>query len=188
VKVVDGTRLNLRDANNLPAPEALIGSFFAYANDFLGGVSVAAADVDGDGKAEVVTGAGPGGSPHVKVYAGGTLREVLSVIPYTPNFRGGVNVGAGDLDGDGLAEIITGAGAGGGPHVGIYDGKTAASKAQFFAFAPDDLSGVTVAVRPLSAGGATLVTASGSGALKTFTAGVVDDLLDGALLGGIAVG
>ena len=186
VKVVDGTRLGERDADNLPT--GLLASFFAYANDFLGGVSVAAADVDGDGRADVVTGAGPGGSPHVKVFDGGTLREVLSVIPYNPGFRGGVNVGAGDLDGDGRAEIITGAGADGGPHVGIYDGKTAASKGQFFAFAPGDTTGVTVAVRPLSAGGATLVAASGSGALKSYTAGVVDDLLEGALFGGITVG
>ena len=188
VKVVDGTKLGQRDRFDLPAPGALLGSFFAYAADFLGGVNVAAADTDGDGKAEVVTGAGPGGSPHVKVFAGGTLKEILSVIPYNPGFRGGVNVAAGDLDGDGLAEIVTGAAAGGGPHVGIYNGRTGASKGQFFAFAPDDTSGVTVAVKPLSAGGATLVTASGSGGLKTYTAGEVDDLLDGALFPGIAVG
>ncbi|QDU22590.1 hypothetical protein [Urbifossiella limnaea] len=73
----------------------------------------------------------------------------------------------------------------------MYDGVTAASKAQFFAFAPSDYGGVTVAVRPLSTGGTALVAASGTGGLRSFAAPSfqdVDDVLNGTLLGGIAVG
>ena len=42
-------------------------NFFAYAQTFYGGVTVGSADVNGDGFDDIITGAGPGGSPHVKI-------------------------------------------------------------------------------------------------------------------------
>jgi hypothetical protein len=36
---------------------------------------------------------------------------------YSPNFQGGVYVAAGDVNGDGTPDIITGPGSGGGAHV-----------------------------------------------------------------------
>jgi hypothetical protein len=42
--------------------------------------------------------------------------------PTVPAIRGGLHVAAGDLDGDGRAEIVTGAGAAGGSRVRIYSG------------------------------------------------------------------
>jgi len=81
----------------------------------------------GDGVAEIITGAGPGGGPHVRAFdvVGGVM-EVASFFAYDVAFTGGVNVAAADLTGDGVAEIITGAGPGGGPHVRVRDvsGKT----------------------------------------------------------------
>ncbi|MBI2469163.1 MAG: hypothetical protein HYV62_15325, partial [Candidatus Rokubacteria bacterium] len=53
----------------LPAP---LGSFFAYDAAFTGGVRVASCDLTGDTHAEVITGAGPGGGPHVRVFDGMT--------------------------------------------------------------------------------------------------------------------
>ena len=71
-------------------------------------------DVDGDGLDEIVTGAGPRGGPHVRVFkvSGGTVTELASFYAYDPPFGGGVFVACGDVTGDGLAEVITGAGRG----------------------------------------------------------------------------
>ena len=83
---------------------------------------MAAGDVTGDGIAEIITGAGPGGGPHVRAFtSGGGVTEVIGLYAYDPAFGGGVSVAAGDETGDGIADIITGAGAGGGPHVRVLD-------------------------------------------------------------------
>ena len=91
---------------------------------FTGGVFVAAGDVNGDGCADIVTGAGAGGGPHVRVFDGRTGTETHGFFAFAPAFTGGVRVAAGDVNGDGHAEIIIGAGPGGaarGPRVRPVD-------------------------------------------------------------------
>src|SRR5207237_284473 len=112
----------------------LVRSFLAYDAGFTGGVSVAAGDVNGDGIDDIITGAGPGGTPHVRVVDGRTSATVRNFLAYTSNFHGGVFVAAGDLTGDRVADIITGAGPGGGPHLRAFDGRTLAPLQSFFAF------------------------------------------------------
>jgi hypothetical protein len=148
---------------------ALLGEFFAYASSFTGGVQVAAADVDGDGRAEIITGAGPGGGPHVRVFDTADGQQLPgpagSFFAYGPNFRGGVFVAAGDVDGDGRAEIITGAGATGGPHVRVIRASDGQQLASFFAYAAQFTGGVRVGVTDLNGDRrAELVLAPGAGA------------------------
>lgn len=123
---------------------ALTAEFQAFPTAFLGGVYVAAGDVNGDGKADVITGAGAGATPLVRIFDGDTLDLISSYFAYAENFTGGVHVAARDLDGDGLAEVLTGAGKGGGPHVAAFHPLLADNFAGFYGFDPSFTGGVFV--------------------------------------------
>ena len=110
----------------------LRANFFAYNKSLRGGVSVALGDVNGDGQLEIVTGAGRSDEPLVKIFSlSGNLK--FSFLAYDKRFRGGVEVAVGDLDDDGVADIVTGPGPGGGPHVRVFNGN-GDLMSQFFAF------------------------------------------------------
>lgn len=120
--------------------DAEVRSFFAYVG-YAGGVTVASGDINGDGKADIVTGTAALNS-HVKAFDGTTGAELRSFLAF-PGFLAGVNVGAGDLDGDGKAEILVGA-ATTASHIKAFDGGTNAEVRSFFAF-PGFPGGVDVA-------------------------------------------
>ena len=63
------------------------------------------ADVTGDGKEEIITGARKGGGPQVRVFDldGNLLSQFFA---YDPSDRGGILVSSGDVNADGIAEIF----------------------------------------------------------------------------------
>jgi hypothetical protein len=118
---------------------------FAYDPGLLAGLFVAAGDVDGDGHADLVTAPDAGGGPHVRVFRGSDGAPLLELFAFDVGFRGGVRVAAGDVTGDGRAEILTGAGAGGGPHLRVLDGTTGVPLRELFPYSPGYTGGIHVA-------------------------------------------
>jgi len=144
-------------------------SYFAYGT-LKWGVNVCCGDIDGDGTDEIITGAGPGAvfGPHVRGwrYQDGAAQAMpaVSFLAYGTN-KFGVNVACGDLDDDGIDEIITGAGPGQifGAHVRgwNYDGSvTPMPGISFFAF--DSRYGASVAASDVDFDGIDeIITATG---------------------------
>jgi hypothetical protein len=141
-----------------------VGSFYAYEPGFTGGVNVATADVNGDGVDDIITGPGPGRAPTVNVIDGASLLKGQVVLlrsfnAYVPAFLGGVYVAAGGTQ-NGTGVIITGAGAGGGPHVEEFQYATLKVVKSFFAYDPAFRGGVRVAT---SSVGGDIITGAGPG-------------------------
>jgi hypothetical protein len=186
VKVIDGTKLNQLQNNAEIANSALLGQFLAYSPFFSGGVRVAAADQNGDGVIDIVTGAGPGGGPHVKVIDGNKLSQLQNnseirdgalinqFYAYAPTFNGGVYVAASRIDNNPV--ITTGTGLGGEPEVKVISGgaslllnnlsepRGASVLGDFFAYDPAFGGGVSVANADLNADGVVdIITGPGPG-------------------------
>jgi hypothetical protein len=175
VRVYDGTT-----GQPLPGP---LDSFYGISPaGFTGGIFVAAGDVNGDGYADIIIGADAGGGPQVQVFSGkdGSLLRSFNAMP--AYFSGGVRVAAGDVNGDGLADIIAGAGPGGGPQVTVYSGADQSVLASFFALPASFAGGVTVAAGDLKGAGlADIITGAGPGGLpqvEVFSAAGNGTLLD----------
>ncbi|MBU1178224.1 VCBS repeat-containing protein [Patescibacteria group bacterium] len=84
--------------------KTVLGEWNAY-DDAECGASVAMGDIDYDGQAEVIVGAGPGGGPHIRVYEADGTRKAIQFFAFHPNYHGGIDVAAGDIDNDGKADI-----------------------------------------------------------------------------------
>src|SRR5207244_3638653 len=96
--------------------------------DFRGGARVAVGDVNGDGVGDLVVSAGFGGGPRISVIDGRSLTGHPQTLfgdffIFEQALRNGAYVAAGDLDGDGFADVIGGGGPGGGPRVFALSGK-----------------------------------------------------------------
>jgi hypothetical protein len=85
---------------------SLLRNTFAYEDSFRGGVLVSSGDTDGDGRDDVICGTGPTGGPVVHVFSGADGRELRSFLADDDRFRGGVRVGALDVDDDGRDDVI----------------------------------------------------------------------------------
>jgi len=72
----------------------------------------------------------PGKPAEVRLYDGNGDRFVATVIPF-PGFEGSVNVAMGDIDGDGILDLIVGSGKDHAPEVVAYAGAAIRGKGAF---------------------------------------------------------
>jgi len=139
-----------------------VSEFSPYAqNGKLQFTTMASGDLDADGIAEIVTGAGKGYESRVRVYtAEGTLRFEFNA--YHQNFLGGIQVAVTDLNGDGIGEIITVPKNSGGSHVKVFsiDGILLN---EFFAFSASEQGGASITVGEFDPASPGLEIAVGSG-------------------------
>lgn len=93
---------------------------------------------------------GPGREGLVQVLDTATLQEQLTPLTPYPSFAGGVRVATGDVNNDGIPDIVTAPGPGGGPHVRVFDGRDGSPISSFFGFDPNFAGGVHIAVADIS--------------------------------------
>ena len=132
---------------------------------FTGGVRVVEADLNGDGVPDLIVGTGPGASTRVRVLDGKSQAELFAIDPFEAAFTGGVYISAGDIDGDGIPDIVISPDEGGGPRVRIFSGKDFSQLADFFGIDdPNFRGGARTAIGDMNGDGRPdLVVAAGFG-------------------------
>ena len=143
--------------NGIDASE--IGGGFPFGPGFGGGVNVAVGEFSGDGRLDIVTTQASGGGS-VTVFNGVNYATIFSLQPFGASYTGGVNVATGDVDADGVSDII--AAQANGNVVSIVSG---ASRMVILSGVPFGGGGVFVAAGDVNGDGrAEVMAAPGTGA------------------------
>lgn len=145
--------------------DSIVRAFYAFDKNFRGGGKVAVGDMHGDGKDEILIGAGKGGGPQVRMFNEKGEFTGYSFFPFSPDFRGGVDVDMADTDGDGKDEMIVSQLSDGQAWIKVYEFDAAKTiRAEFIAYGSNFEGGAHVAGCDIDGDGkAEIITGSGIG-------------------------
>ena len=133
-----------------------VRSFNAFEQNFFGGVRLAACDLNGDSKTEIIAARGPLGQPQVRTFDGATGTPLGSFLAFNSSFRGGVYIACGKISGDTIPDFIATRGGLDRPEVRVFDGTNPALLLRSFdAFISSFRGGVRVAACDLNQDGTT---------------------------------
>ena len=115
ISLIEAAKAIIEDAPLIPA----------YEKQFRGGIKVAVTNIEGrqnHNKSKIIVAPGPGRNSQIKIFDNRAVLE-KQFLAYGRNWLGGVNLAAGDINNDGIGEIVVGAEPGAAPHVRIFDGR-----------------------------------------------------------------
>ncbi|MCE9630170.1 MAG: DUF11 domain-containing protein [Planctomycetia bacterium] len=93
----------------MSATGAPLGAELRPYGNVCGGIRTTAADINGDGVDELIVAPGRGIAGPVKAYTlNGVPLPAYTFYPYGPNYRGGIELAAADVNNNGRKDIITG--------------------------------------------------------------------------------
>jgi hypothetical protein len=129
---------------------SLLSSFRAFEDGYTGGVSVAAGDLNADGRAEIVVGT-LAGQARVRAFSATGLPYGPVVVPFTAADRG-VDVAVADLEGSGGGVVLAGQASGSDPLLALVDPATG-SLLRFLEPSPSATTGLRIAAGDLDGDG-----------------------------------
>lgn len=133
-----------------------------YGNNFKGKLSFTVFDFNKDGSQEIIIVPLTLGGPQVVIYSQTGKKLSAGFFAFDKDFRGGVNIAAGDVDGDGKGEIIVTPAKNLAPTVKIFSEK-GTLVGSFFAYDKNFRGGVNISVGDLNQDGRSeLVTGAAS--------------------------
>jgi hypothetical protein len=113
----------------------MLGELAVFDRNWRGGVWLAAADVTGNGRAELIVGTDAGGPAVVRMFDVVQRRSIGEWSPFPGAYRGGARVAVRDVDGDGVLDIISVPGPGlRDTPLRVFSGKTGTAIANLSTF------------------------------------------------------
>lgn len=179
-------RIMIFDGNGRAERGAVLLNVIAFEESFRGGGRIKAMPYSENGDwskpDSLLVVPGPGGGPRVIRFefdsSSGQMVETMSFFaPFDQAFRGGLQIGTGDIDGDGYPEALFLPAEGGGPRVVAVDMKTYETELSMWVGDPNDDAGL-VRFEPT---GATIRTGDGGIAISVQHGDTVGDWADGSL-------
>ncbi|MFO0802787.1 MAG: hypothetical protein U0791_06640 [Gemmataceae bacterium] len=157
-----GTAIRVAVVSGADNTTLLVAPFDPFGGNFTGGGFLTTADLDNDGRAEVIVTPDQGGGPRVTIFSLDTAGNFNVRANFfgidDANFRGGARSSAGDVNNDGFADLAIAAGFQGGPRIALFDGATIYSTrgklvGDFFAFDTSLRNGAYVTIGDVNGDG-----------------------------------